>query len=71
MIVRDSGSSDWEAAPVGVQPAICVNYFDVGLQPGYQGGPPSKKVVILWELTGQRRQDGKQRLHAMCCYYFQ
>lgn len=63
MIVKDSGGGDWEAAPVGVQPAVCVNVFDIGLHPGYQGGPPSHKVVILWELTGQsRRQDGKRFL---------
>jgi len=63
MIVKETGSSDWEAAPVGVQPAVCVNVFDIGLQPGYQGGPPSHKVVVLWELTGQsRRQDGKRFL---------
>ena len=59
MIVKKR-DDDFKPVPTGLQPAVCVNVFDIGYQPGYQGGAPSPKVVILWELTGNdRRDDGK------------
>jgi hypothetical protein len=60
MIVKKR-DDDFKTVPTGLQPAVCVNVFDIGYQPGYQGGAPSPKVVILWELTGNdRRDDGKR-----------
>lgn len=58
MVVKDNGG-DFETPPLGIQRSICVNYFDVGLQPGYQGGPAAKKVVLLWELEA-RQENGKR-----------
>jgi hypothetical protein len=43
-----------EQVPAGLHKAICVNVFDVGVQPGYKGGPDQKKVVILWEIEPTR-----------------
>ena len=60
MIVKKR-DDDFKPIPTGLQPAVCVNVFDIGYQPGYQGGVPSPKVVILWELTcSERRDDGKR-----------
>ena len=60
MIVKKR-DDDFKPIPTGLQPAVCVNVFDIGYQPGYQGGAPSPKVVILWELSGNdRRDDGKR-----------
>jgi hypothetical protein len=47
---------EYELLPSGLVPAVCVNYFDIGLQPGYQN-KPQHKVVIMWELEA-RRADG-------------
>ncbi len=58
MVVKDNGG-DFETPPLGIQRAICVNVFDVGLQPGYQGGPAARKVVLLWELEA-RMENGKR-----------
>jgi len=60
MIVKNRGD-DFKPIPTGLLPAVCVNVFDIGYQPGYQGGAPSPKVVVLWELTCvERRDDGKR-----------
>lgn len=49
IMVKDNGG-DFEEIPTGVHRAVCINVYDVGVQPGFQGGPPAHKVVILWEL---------------------
>lgn len=59
MVVQDNGG-DFEPIPLGVHKAICINVFDVGLQPGYQGGPAQKKVVILWEIEPKCEKTGKR-----------
>lgn len=60
MIVKRR-DDDYKPIPTGLLPAVCVNVFDIGYQPGYQGGAPSPKVVLLWELTCEdRRDDGKR-----------
>ena len=60
MIVKKR-DDDFKPIPTGLQPAVCVNVFDLGYQPGFQNGPPSPKLAILWELTCQeRRDDGKR-----------
>jgi hypothetical protein len=64
MVVKDNGG-DFEPIPTGLQKAICINVFDVGTQPGYQGGSPKKKLVILWEmeaLMSEGDQAGKHFL---------
>lgn len=58
MMVMDNGG-DFEPIPLGMHRAICMGVYDVGLQPGYQGGPAHKKVVLLWELEPKSDKTGK------------
>lgn len=46
----------FEPLPVGLEPAICINYFDLGLQRGFRG-KTQHKVVLLFELE-TRKKDG-------------
>jgi hypothetical protein len=55
VIATDTGG-DFEPIPLGLHRAICLNVFDIGYQPGYQGAPPAHKVVILWEIEPRNRQ---------------
>jgi len=55
MIVKRE-STEYEPLPTGVIPAVCVRYYDCGIQHGYQG-KLQHKVVLLWELDA-RRTDG-------------
>jgi hypothetical protein len=59
MIVSKS-PTEYELLPVGVIPAVCVKYYDCGIQRGYQG-KLQHKVVLLWELDA-RRTDGARFL---------
>jgi hypothetical protein len=64
-VVQDNGG-DFEPVPAGMHRAICVNVFDVGFQPGYQGNPPQHKVVVLWEiepLNSQGKHFGVTRIY--------
>lgn len=62
VIVR-RGETDFEATPMGLQDAVCVNVFDVGLQ--RWDDKTQHKVVVLFELA-ERRSDGKPfTLHKM------
>lgn len=58
MTVKDSGG-EFEKVPAGLHPAVCANIFDVGRQPGYQGGPAYKKVVVLWEIDARHTWEGE------------
>ncbi len=59
MIVSRS-DKDYEPLPLGLIPAICVNYFDLGWQRGYRD-KPQHKVVLLFELEA-KRNDGTRFL---------
>jgi hypothetical protein len=59
MVVSDNGG-DYEPIPTGMHRAILINYFDVGLQPGFQGDVARKKVVLLWELEARNDKTGKR-----------
>lgn len=59
MIVSRS-PTEYEPLPVGVIPAVCVTYYDCGIQRGFQG-KLQHKVVILWEMDA-RRTDGARFL---------
>ena len=59
-MIVSRAQTDYEPLPVGVVPAVCVNYFDCGVQRGYQG-KLQHKVVLLWELEA-RRTDGQRFL---------
>jgi len=56
-LIVSKSDKEYEPYPVGLVPAICMNYFDVGLQHGYNG-KVQHKLVVLWELEA-RRSDGK------------
>ena len=58
-IVATEGS-DFEPIPVGLHRAICINVFDIGYQPGYQGGPSHHQIVILWEIEPRDETTGKR-----------
>ena len=53
MVVKDKGK-DFEPIPTGTQLAVCVANHDIGMQPGYKGGAPKHKVVLVWELEERR-----------------
>lgn len=59
IIAKDNGG-DFEPIPVGLHRAICINVFDVGMQPGYQGAAPAHKVVVLWEIEPKSQRTGKR-----------
>lgn len=59
IMTHDNGG-DFEPIPLGMHRAICANVFDVGIQPGYQGGPNQSKVVILWEIEKKSEKTGKR-----------
>lgn len=58
MIVKDSGQ-EFEKIPAGIHHAVCANVFDIGRQPGFQGGPAYRKVVVLWEIDARHTWDGE------------
>lgn len=58
MVISDSGGGKREPTPTGAIPAVCSNYYDLGMQPGFEPGTFSHKVAILWEL-GETLKDGE------------
>lgn len=52
---------DYEPLPTGLQPAICIAVYDLGLQKGYMD-KIQHKLVILWELEARRETDGERFL---------
>lgn len=46
----------YEPLPTGLQDAILVAHYDLGLQPGFEG-KPTRKVAVMWELA-QTRLEG-------------
>ena len=56
IIVKDTGSGDFQIPEAVLHNAVCTAVFDLGLQPGYQG-QIKHKVVICWELA-ERISDG-------------
>ena len=49
--VSESKGGDFERPPVGMQPAVASKIYDLGYQPGYKGGKPKRKYVVLFELS--------------------
>lgn len=64
IIARDTGTTDFEPAPEGLHPAICVDVVDKGMVESQWG--TSHKIQIRWQLDGHSdagvREDGKQWL---------
>lgn len=59
MKIEDNGGGNFEPIPTGPQGAVFSRIIDIGLQPGYQGGAPAHKMVVIWELAA-RRSDGRR-----------
>lgn len=57
MVIKETGEK-FETPPVGLQPAVCVNVFDVGFQKGMEGRI-LHKCVLLWELA-EKKPDGER-----------
>jgi hypothetical protein len=56
-----SGSNEqFETPPVGLQPAVCINVFDIGFHKGLND-KIMHKCVLLWEL-GEKKTDGNRFL---------
>lgn len=51
---------EYEPLPLGLQPAICINYYDLGYQRGYNNRS-QHKLVLLFELEA-KRTDGSRFL---------
>lgn len=45
--------------PEGSYPAICIQVVELGMQPGYQGGPDKAQVYLAFETVGTERDDGQ------------
>jgi len=52
---------EYELLPNGLQPAVCVAVFDLGLQKGYMD-KVQHKLAIMWELEARRETDGEHFL---------
>lgn len=50
------GEDDYEPAPLGLQDAVCVTYYDIGLQRWDEKVQP--KVILYFELAA-RKSDGR------------
>jgi len=48
--VRENKGGDFDKVPCGAQHAIASKLYDLGWQPGYQGGRPTHQIVVLFEL---------------------
>lgn len=57
VIVKEEGGT-YEAPPLGLQPAVCVNVLDVGYHKN-NFDKLQHKVVVLWELEA-RKSDGSR-----------
>ncbi len=49
LVVKDTGSN-FEMPSPGIHQAVCIGYFDIGLQPGFGNGAPKEKVIVMFEL---------------------
>lgn len=57
----ESGSTDFEQAPIGAQVARCIRMIDIGTQTGeWQGKPTHKRQIVLsWELPNCLMTEGE------------
>jgi len=64
MKISDSGSSDFQQAPIGNHPARCFKIIDIGTQEGeWQGKSLARRqIVVFWELCNElmETKEGKK-----------
>jgi hypothetical protein len=63
MIVSRPNYPPLEPLPVGLESAVLVAHFDLGIHADYAGERPKRKVAFLWELAACR-SDGSHHLIA-------
>jgi hypothetical protein len=55
ILAKDSPAGQgFKQIPPGAHFAICNAVIDLGLQPGYQGAKPQRKVYLRWEVQDER-----------------
>lgn len=57
LIVEINPVREYELLSEGVHAAVLADIIDLGLQPGFQGGPPKQKIQFVW-LTDEADQKG-------------
>ena len=50
-IVVGYTGKDYEPAPEGLWPAVCVDVVELGEQPNHYGGPPRDMLRVHWEIS--------------------
>lgn len=65
LLARETGG-DFELVPEGVHNAVCTKIIDLGMQESTYNGVTSlkRKVLIEWEIDGEKRKDGEPFLVA-------
>lgn len=53
---HQGNTEEREKPPIGPQPAMSVRLYDLGWQPGYQGGRSYQEIVILFELSEKMKK---------------
>lgn len=53
MVAEKGGGRDFKPVPAGTHVAVCNMIVDLGMQPGFEGGAPQRKVYIGWEVPGE------------------
>jgi len=53
MVMPKPKGGDFERPPTGMQRAVCVQVFDIGLHPGYQGVGFKPNLIMLFELEAK------------------
>ena len=61
MLLKESGSAEFEQPPVGTHVARCIKLIDIGTQEGeYQGKATRKRQIIIgWELGNELMSEGE------------
>jgi hypothetical protein len=56
IIISEKGGErrDFKPVPAGTHLAVCTMLIDIGLQPGFENGPPQRKVYIGFEVPAER-----------------
>jgi len=53
VVKEPEGADDYEPAPAGIWPAVCVDVVDLGLVKGFYAGKETikHKVLLVWQIT--------------------
>ena len=62
MALSYQSTSNYTPCPDNTYPAVCVQAIELGVQPGYQGGPDKAQLYLAFEMIGTERDDGQGRV---------